>query len=547
MQLNKKYLQTFVFFLVYLFAIYFWSQPYQERKLPYGEYDAMSHFEIGDYMSFTDKSLTDLPPYIDIRYGTDNKFRPHTLWYPPPFHTTFGIMQVIGGERIIPVYLMNTIMAAFILVAVYFVINRMFGFFPAILSSFLLIFSPRDFMPYLWGQWPERFAYAFVPIILYCFYRYFTEYSKESRKPLYLYLTSAFLGMNILVHPLVFFHSVFGISVLYFFLWIKQKKFVFNWKHILVSLLIFAVLFMAFPYQTFNVFSTTEARSDKGSAFNFNLGRIFQWSLNPDDYKGSVPPSYFSFREMNGLWTAPFLLAGLAFLLLRREKEDIFILAWLAGLYVVMHRDLFGKSVFLHRSLSATAHIFIPIAAIGAFYFPSLFSKLWKQAKMEKIGNYAKYVFVFVFIYFSISVNAVYAGNGSPAPMNKETYNSPLVTLTEPEYIAADWIMRNVPQQYNVSVLGVPHYDNYVSTTSRKIRWLGAASQNVTRFYYLLEEEQKPTYLRNNYVMLDYNLVLMLKDGNLFNDMKKFEETMLSNHTLVYNNNDIKIFKPKQK
>ena len=131
--------------------------------------------------------------------------------------------------------------------------------------------------------------------------------------------------------------------------------------------------------------------------------------------------------------------------------------------------------------------------------------------------------------------------------MNKETYNSPLVTLTEPEYIAADWIMRNVPQQYNVSVLGVPHYDNYVSTTSRKIRWLGAASQHVTRFYYLLEEEQKPTYLRNNYVMLDYNLVLMLKDGNLFNDMKKFEETMLSNHTLVYNNNDIKIFKPKQK
>ena len=148
MKLNKNYLQTFIFVLVYLFAIYFWSQPLQERPIPYGEYDAMSHFEVADYMAYNDKSFSRLPDYIDIRYGTDNDFRPHTLWYPPTFHSSLAVMEVIGGERVIPVYLMNTILATFIIITVYFVINSLFGFLPAILSSLLIIFSPRDFMPF---------------------------------------------------------------------------------------------------------------------------------------------------------------------------------------------------------------------------------------------------------------------------------------------------------------------------------------------------------------------------------------------------------------
>src|SRR3989338_1935782 len=108
MRLNKNYIQTSVFILVYLFAIYFWSQPYQDRKIPYGEYDAMSHFGVADYLTFTDKSFMDLPPYIDLRYGKDNKFKPHTLWYPPTFHSSLAIAEILGGERVVPVYLMNT-------------------------------------------------------------------------------------------------------------------------------------------------------------------------------------------------------------------------------------------------------------------------------------------------------------------------------------------------------------------------------------------------------------------------------------------------------
>lgn len=541
MKLNKNYLQTFIFVLVYLFAVYFWSQPLQERQIPYGEYDAMSHFEVADYIAYNDKSFNNLPPYIDIRYGLDNKFKPHTLWYPPTFHSALAVSEVIGGERIVPVYLMNTILATFVIITVYFVINSLFGFLPAILSSLLIIFSPRDFMPFLWGQWPERFGYAFIPIVLYCFYQYFISYSKENSKPRYLYLTSLFLGVQILVHPLSFFHSVIGIAVLYIFLAIKQKKFVFNWKHVAISAVIFIVLFMLFPYQTFNIFSQFSRSPDTNTQKPFELSRIFQWSLNPADYAGSVPESYFSFTDMHGLWTLPFLLIGILILLWRREEKDLFLLAWFVALYFILHRDLIGKATFLHRSLSASAHIFAPLTAIGVVYLAS-------AVKLpSKFNTYLKYALVAVFVYFVFIVNMVAAS----AILNKNTYNpNPingrltsdfLKTLTQPQFEVAEWILENVPAGYNISVLGIPHESDFLPATAYKMRWSMAVSQHVSRFYYL--NDDKDTFTKVNYVMLDYTMVGPVGDEKLFNDMQSFEKNM-TGHELVYDKNSIRIYKP---
>ncbi|MBS3114034.1 glycosyltransferase family 39 protein [Candidatus Woesearchaeota archaeon] len=534
MKLNKNYIQTFIFILVYLFAIYFWSQPYQERKLPYGEYDAMSHFEVADYMAYNDKSFQKLPPYIDLRYGLDNKFKPHTLWYPPPFHTSLGIIEVIAGDRVIPIFLLNTIMSTFVIISVYFVVNSLFGFLPAILSALLIIFSPRDFMPYLWGQWPERFAYAFVPIILYCFYKYLINYSKEDKKPTYLYLTALFLGINLLVHPLVFFHSILGIAVLYVFLAIKKKKIIFNWKHSLIAAIIFLVIFLLFPYQTFNVFSSLVGpSSDTEGKKSIDLLRLFQWSLNPSDYAGSVPPSYFSFREMHGLWTLPFLLIGIIFLVLRREERDVFLIAWLVSLYIALHRDIFGITFFLHRSLSATAHIFAPLTAIGAVY-------LANAVKLPSNYNkYLKYMIAAVFVYLALSINMASASK----MLNKNTYNDFFGTLNQEEYEAAQWVLENVPQSVNVTVLGIPYQSNVLSVTSKKIRWFAAVSQHVTRFYYYLENKEEVLKSKEWYVMLDYTMLPALKDVETFNNMQKFESEALANHTLAYNKNNIRVYK----
>lgn len=545
MKFNKNYVQTLLFLLVYIFAIYFWSQPYHERKIPYGEYDAMSHFEVGDYMAFNDKSLVYLPPYIDIRYGNENKFKPHTLWYPPPFHSALGVMEVIGGERIIPVFLLNTIMATFVIIAVYFVINSLFGFLPAILSALLITFSPRDFMPYLWGQWPERFAYAFVPIVLYCFYKYFMSYSKEENKPIYVYLTALFLGINLLIHPLIFFHSVVGLAVLYVFLSVKQKKFIFNWKHIAICAIIFLVLFLLFPYQTFNIFPRFGGKAAQSEQIkkNIDLSRLLQWSLNPKDYEDSVPPSYFSFREMHGLWTLPFLLIGILFLVLRREERDLFLLAWLVSLYLVLHRDFAGKAQFLHRSLSASAHIFAPLTAIGAVYACYLIKI------SDNIKKYIKYFLVAVVVYFTFSVNMANASTTlnkntyNPNPINGKLSQDFLKILTEPQFQAAQWILENVPSNYNISVLGIPHQSNFLSATAYKIRWFAAVSQHVTRFYYLREDKEELLKSKDWYIMLDYTMVGTLNDRQTFEDMQEFEKTKLANHSLVYDKNNIRVYK----
>ena len=536
MKLNRNYIQTLIFIAVYLFAIYFWTQPLQERGLPYGEYDAMSHFEVADYMAYNDRSFNKLPDYIELRYGTDNKYKPHTLWYPPTFHSSLAVAEVVGGERVVPVFLMNTVLATFILISVYFVINSLFGFLPAILSALLLIFSPRDFMPFLWGQWPERFAYAFVPLILYFFYRYFITYSKE-QKPTYLYITALLLGINILIHPLVFFHSAIALIILYILLSIKQKKIVFNLKHISIAAVIFIALFMLFPNQTFNIFAQF-SRDSTGNSLqsSFDFSRLFQWSLNPKDYGDSVPAGYFSFGEMHGLWTLLFLLIGIAFVLWRREERDILLLAWLIGLYLVMHRDLIGKATFLHRSLSASAHIFAPLTAIGAIYIASAIRL------PPNFNKYLKYGIAGLFIFLVISVNMAYASK----ILNKDTYNDFFSTLSKEQYLAAEWILENADPQYNVSVVGIPHQQNLLPATAKKIRWSAAVSQHVSRFYLLAlaeDKEEAERRLKNDYMMLDYTMLGPIGDKETFDKMQDMEKNDLTNYTLLYNQNNIRVYK----
>jgi hypothetical protein len=539
MKLSKNYVQTFIFIAVYLFAIYFWTQPLRARGLPYGEFDAMSHFEVADYMAYNDRSFLYLPDYIDIRYGGDNAFKPHTLWYPPTFHSTLGVMEVIGGERVVPVFLMNTILATFIIITVYFVINSLFGFFPAILSSLLLIFSPRDFMPFLWGQWPERFAYAFVPIIIYCFYRYLTSYSRENNKPIYIYLCSLFLGIVLLVHPLVFFHSVIGLGVLYLFLSIKLKKFFFNWKQISIAALIFFAVFLLFPYQTFNIFPQFNVGGvADGAPKGISLTRLFQWSLDPEDFLGSVPASYFSFRDMHGLWTMPFLLLGIVILAIRRENRDIFLLAWLVSLYIVLHRDIIGIEDFLHRSLSASAHIFAPLTAVGAVYLSSIFKLPSNYSK------YVKYVLVAAFVFFALSINM----KNSSTILNEEVYNPNsqsgfFTTLSNEQFQAAQWILDKVPEEYNISVMGIPHQDQFITATAKKIRWFAAVSQHVNRFHFLRNDQEEILQSEDWYILLDYTMLGAINDQETFDRMQDIEKTALANHTLVYDQNNIRVYK----
>src|SRR3989344_365335 len=417
MKINRNQAETLIFIAVYLLTLYLWTLPFQDNKVPYGEWDAISHWELGDFVAQRDETFVYLPPFLDFSYGDDNKFKPHTLWYHPPFHTSFAIMSAFNPERMVPIYLTNAIFASSIIISIYFVIRRLYGFLPAILSSFLLSFSMRDIMPYLWGQWPERFGYAFIPLILYCFYFYYTTYSKEDSKPHYLYIMGILLAVQMMVHPLSFFHSMVGLLVLGTFLFIKNRKIPLNFRHIGIALVLFIFLLSIFPYQTGNVIKSFMEKSSKKHDYP-SVSRLFHWAPEPKDFVGSVPASYFSFSDMHGMWTLPFLLIGIAVLIIRRENRDLFLLAWLVSLYLILHRDFIEKYFFLHRSLSASAHIFVPITAIGILSIPSFLVFL------KKYQNILKYIGAAVFVFLVLSYNA-------PAAYSilSSAYDSPIIRL----------------------------------------------------------------------------------------------------------------------
>ena len=286
----------------------------------------------------------------------------------------------------------------------------------------------------------------------------------------------------------------------------------------------------------FAQFGRDDGNAAAGKALD--LSRLLHWSLNPQDYSGSVPESYFSFTQMHGLWTLPFLLIGIAILLLRRQEKDIFMLAWLISLYLVLHRDLISKAAFLHRSLSATAHIFAPLTTIGAVYIVSLIKLPSNYSKFLKYGIAA------VFVYLALSVNYATASK----LINKDTYNPYtidgfFVTLNEPEFKASQWILENAPAPVNISVLGIPHADNFASATSKKIRWLGAASQHATRFHFFREDQQGTLDSKEWYIMMDYTMVGPMRDQQSADMLQQFEKVNLTNHTLIYNKDDIRVYK----
>ncbi len=535
MKIKRSYFEAGAFILVYLFALYMWTLPFQDNKVPYGEWDAISHWELGDFIAQRDRTFVYLPSFLDYSYGNDNKFKRHTLWYPPPFHTDFAIISAFSMGRMVPIYLTNAIFASAIIISVFFVVRRLFDFLPAILSSFMLTFSMRDIMPYLWGQWPERFAYAFIPLILYCFYMYFTTYSKENNKSIYLYIMSILLAVNVFIHPLVFFHSLVGIFVLGVALAIKQKKMSFNVKHLIISLIIFLVLFSIFPYQSGNVivsFIGSGATEEKKYS---PLTRLLQWSPNPEDFVGSVPESYFSFKDMHGLWTLPFLLMGILFLVIRRENRDVFLLAWLISLYLILHRDVIGIFTFLHRSLSASAHIFIPITVIGAL---SIFTLI----KLPKIYlSFLKYGAAVLLVVLVLIYNMPTAYSTL-----KDAYNSPFMRINSAEIEVSEWLKDKLDENENVSIIGPP------AQIMQKVWWMASYSHRTSHFFegfltWGTFEENREEIVRyhilNDYVVFDYTDIALLNDRSFVEQWQEFEKQYFGNHTLLYDKDNIRVYK----
>ncbi len=514
MRLNEHW-EAILVTLLFLTGVTLWTLPIRNNPSPYGEVDASSHYAVADYTVKSDRSITNLPFYIDKRYGKDNDFKPHVLWYPPPIHTTYAIGGFLSGDTAKGIYLTNAILTLFILLSVYFLIRKLYGIPAAFFSSLLIIFSLRDIMIYLWGQWPERIGFAFLPLVLYCFYEYGEKDEHGANKKHYLYLMALLLAANFFIHPMTFFHSVLALVFCGMFFLMKEKKRFFSWKQVCIAALIFIIVLSIFPYQTLNVVVKSEKQkglqSDQG-----DFSRLFSWFKPQKDNQG-VPPAYFSYKDMIGpLWTVPLVLLGILFLLLRRNKKDLIMLAWLVSLYIMVHLDVIGKGR-VHRSLSGTAHLFYPLMILGIYFIISIIPYIKNYQMPLKV---ASGIILVVILFPTIGISAYNS--------LKDAY--PGISRVNPYQLElAGWMREsdNIPVDAELYHMG--------SLSLAKTRWLWMLGHR-----YLIERESDITNV--TYMIIDYSDFAQMGNQQLVNQLKSFENEKFANKTAIYQTPYIKVF-----
>ena len=504
-------IEAIIVTLLYLTCLYFWTLPIQDNPLPYGEVDAASHFAVADYTAHSDRSIQELPFYIDKRYNLDNRFRPGVLWYPPPFHTSLAIAAVVGGSSNIPIHLANAILSSLIVLSVYFIVRKFFGFEAALLSGLFLVFSMRDIMIFLWGQWPERMGFAYLPLILYCFYKYTNSYLKKDEKPIYIYIMAIFLAINFFIHPMDFFHSIAALLVISVFFLIKERKLIFNIKHISAAVILFLLLLSIFPLQTMNVASRLQVDEgdpkDKG-----DFSRLFSW-FEPQLDNTGVPQSYFSYKDMIGpYWTIPLILIGLLFLTLRRKRKDLVMLAWIISLYVMIHLDFIGKGR-VHRSLSGTAHIFYPLLVLGILYLAVLIPKKYKS--LFRVGSL---LLVTILMLSTIGIQS--------STVLKNSYLG-IQRINPYQYEFSQWMKENIDENSELK--------HYGSISLAKSRWIWMTGH---RFLY----PSSNTEFNITHIVVDSSDFAIAGDRNSVAQLNQLSNILEANNTLIYSNDFVKVF-----
>ncbi len=531
MKLSLKKLEFLLVILLYLAALYIWTLPMQGNKMPFGDVDASSHFTIGDFMVSYDQSIIKIPYPITFRYRGQNSLFPDYIWYPPQYWTNTAIAQIIGGERILPVFIFVAIFSSLIILSSYLLIRNLFGFWAAFLSSFLLIFSTRDYMIYLWGQWPQSLSFAFTPLTLYCFYRYCKNHNEGQGRPIYLYLMAVFLAAQFLFHPQGLIASAGALILYSLTLIVKNRKMPFSIKHASIAAAIFIAVCVAFaPLNIGEFIVELTSKQDTGAAKILQLDKLFKWYQGIKNDPG-LPDFYFTYNGAHGSlqdgllswWTLPFLLIGLFVLAYRRKEEDFVLLSWFVSFYFLTRLVVFGYGTRDIRMFAYEAHVFYPIIAVGLVSLSSL-------PPQETLRKYLKFGLIAVFLVLAITVN----GKSAYDVLSSQKYS--IARINPWQYEAADWLRSNSEESAQIYDVGTFGYQNYAA----KIKWLGVLSQ---RHFIVNDYELNST----GYVFLDYTDGIILKNNNYpdadsyLAALQNFEKGI--NATPIYNKNNIRVYK----
>ena len=559
MKINKEKAEIILIVALYIFAIYMWSMPFQENRMPYGETDSGTHFTISDYMTVTDKAMYMLPAQFSHTYNKNNAGR---IWYPPQFHLDVSIAQIVGRDRVISAFLFYAIICSSLVLSSYLLFRKLFGILIGFLSAFFLVFSTRDILWYVFGQYPQVASFAYIPIILYSYYKYVDSFFSDKKKPIYLYITAILLSIQFFFHPQGIVASGLIMALFSLFVIIKERKFffyiseiapshspsfssekegrflsmlkntlrplgrgVFDIRHALVFLLIIIILIAPF----FSILLGKEGKFlrdlSAGSGGTSTAG-FFYWTKTPKE-PGVGYSGYYSYRTMNGLWTLPFVLLAISLLLIKRERKELLLLSWLIALFILFHESIIGGRA--ERFMEIESYLLWPLVIIGLLAIPQFF-KL-----PSSIKKYIKYSLVVLFLVLVISLNSKI-----PYEFLKEKAYPGLNRLTPAQYRVAEWLMKNTDEE---------NTEFYITgqLTYTKQKWMWALSHR-SMTWSVASPVFNPTLLNEcepkcTHALVDYSDLVALNAQNEIKQLQGWEQTNLINASLIYNKYDIKVYK----
>jgi len=509
-----------------------WTLPISD--VPFGDVDAVAHFSLADYQGITDKPLVELPFYLDKAYGWAFN---HKMWYAPTYHTTLSLSQIFGGHRFIPIYLMIAIFSSCIVITSYFLIRKLYGFWPAFLSSLLLTFSLRDILIYIWGRWPQTTSFFYVPLILYCYYQYTESFlnkhkEHEKEKPIYLFILALLLVVQFTLHPQGFLYSVAIIIIYTIALIIKEKKLPFNIKHGIFAAIVALILVIPFAASALSVGGHHGLTPNKIEG----LWKLFRFYPAASEWPGSFPPSYFDYDHMHGgYWTIPFLIIGLLFLILRRKRQDLLMMSWLFSLYLFLHLDIIGVKQRVAIMMGADAHILYPIIAIGIIAIPSLL----KSFKIPiTIRTLCKYGLIVLFLILAISINGKVAHN-----QLQNAYPS-YTRINPPQFEAVEWARHNLPEDSVILNIGTPPQTYNVK------KWIMFLSHRFNLYDHSLVALNHEEINTTTHYFFDYSIWLAILNQNnqdtnaqqAVMQMQQIENSIKNQSQVVYDKNAIKVY-----
>jgi hypothetical protein len=296
MKINKIYLEILSVIIVFLVGLFIWSAPIRQSSLPYGEVDAAGHFSLADYMSSHNVVIEGLPFYIDFRYGEDNFYKQNSIWYAPHHHINLGMSQLFAQEYVVSYFSILATLSLLSLLSIFFLLRKLFNYTIAIISSTFLIFNLRAVLSFLWGQQSQILSYAYIPMTLYCLYKYLN--ADKAKRNIYIFMLPFLMVFALFFHPQGFVLNCFVLGSYYVLFNLKNKRFFFS-KELAYAIGIFFVLMLLFPLASGNFLYSMVVKERTSGIVKGEISRLFYWFKEADF---GMPQGYFSFTSYNGDW-----------------------------------------------------------------------------------------------------------------------------------------------------------------------------------------------------------------------------------------------------